>query len=119
MCAVLIIFLIDSEVFFSAKSSDMINQKSVDRQRIEAAGCGAVERQLCYFFAAAARAFAAALAAIALLSASFFCCGVMSARSPGFGAAGTAALCGIISRTIAVDEDGNHNKEQRQAGMRV
>ena len=52
--------------------------------------------KLCYFFAAAAAAFAAALSAIALLSASFFCCGVMSERSPGFGAAGTAALCGIV-----------------------
>jgi hypothetical protein len=42
--------------------------------------------------AAAAAALASALSFMALLSASFFCAGVIRARSPGFGAAGTDFL---------------------------
>ena len=60
---------------------------------------GSMTNHLSHFFAAAA-ALAAALSTIAFLSASFFCCGVMSERSPGFGAAGTAALCGILRKMI-------------------
>jgi hypothetical protein len=54
------------------------------------------KKDFSHFFAgappAAAAAFAAALSAIALASASFFCAGVIKDLSPGFGAAGTLFL---------------------------
>jgi hypothetical protein len=53
-----------------------------------------IAKGVCYFEAApdASAAFLAAFSAIAFASASFFCAGVRSDRSPGFGAAGTAFL---------------------------